>query len=430
MKYIIDFDSTFTQVEALDELVRISLADHPNRNKIFKEIESLTNAAMEGRLSFSESLERRVKLLHANKKHLGQLVKVLKKKVSQSFSRNSDFFRKHHQQVFIVSGGFKEFITPVVATYHIPPENIFANTFLFDFEGNIVGYDKQNPLSEEGGKVKLLRQLNWKDDVFVIGDGYSDFQLKEAGIVKKFFAFTENIERAAVAEKADHVTPSFDEFLYVNKLPMAISYPKNRIKCLLLGKVPKETTEILKAEGYSIRQKSADEVEDKYLRDMGILVAVAGEKLSNKWIDKCARLKVIGYLGNSNGMVDHEYCARRGIVILDDKRNNHYNIQFIPKRVIDFVNTGSTYSSVNFPDIQLFELAGAHRFIHIHENKPGIMARINEVFARHQINILAQYLKTNDYIGYVITDVNAEYDKAVIDDLKKIPHTVKFRMLY
>src|SRR3546814_19995536 len=113
-------------------------------------------------------------------------------------------------------------------------------------------------------------------------------------------------------------------------------------------------------------------------------------------------------------MLDHEYCARRVIVILDDKRNNHYNIQFIPKRVFDFVTTGSTYSSVNFPDIQLFELAGAHRFIHIHENKPGIMARINEVFARHQINILAQYLKTNDYIGYVITDVNAEYDKAEI----------------
>src|SRR3546814_6408358 len=102
MKYIIDFDSTFTQVEALDELVRISLADHPNRNKIFKEIESLTNAAMEGRLSFSESLERRVKLPHANKKHLGPLVKVVKKKVYQSFSRNSDFFRKHHPQVVIV----------------------------------------------------------------------------------------------------------------------------------------------------------------------------------------------------------------------------------------------------------------------------------------------------------------------------------------
>lgn len=430
MKYIIDFDSTFTQVEALDELVRISLENHSEKERIVKEIESLTNAAMEGRLSFTESLEKRVKLLHANKKHLGQLVKVLKKKVSQSFSRNSNFFKKHSEQIFIVSGGFKEFITPVVAAYHILPENIFANTFLFDYEENIVGYDKDNPLSEEGGKVKLLRQLNWKEDVFVIGDGYSDFQLKEAGIVKKFYAFTENIERAAVAEKADHVTPSFDEFLYVNKLPMAISYPKNRIKCLVFGDVPGETLDILKAEGYSVRHKKAAEIEDKYLKDMGILIAADGEKLINKWIEKCNRLKVIGYLGNSSGRIDHEFCARRGIVILDDKRNNRYSGQFIPKRVIDFVNTGSTYFSVNFPDIQLFELAGAHRFIHIHENKPGIMAKINEVFARHHINILAQYLKTNDQIGYVITDVNEEYDKAVINDLKKIPHTVKFRMLY
>ncbi|HYH55483.1 MAG TPA: ACT domain-containing protein, partial [Anseongella sp.] len=366
----------------------------------------------------------------ANKKHLAQLVKVLKKKVSQSFSRNSDFFKKHHEQVYIVSGGFKEFITPVVAAYHILPENIFANTFLFDFEGNIVGYDQSNPLSEEGGKVKLLRHLNWKDDIYVIGDGYSDFQLKEAGIVKKFYAFTENIERAAVAEKADHVTPSFDEFLYVNKLPMALSYPKNRIKCLVLGKCPAETTDILRAEGYSIRQKKAAEAEEKYLEDAGILVAAAGERLSNKWIEKCPRLKAIGYLGNSEGQIDHEYCARRGIVIFDDKRNNRYNSQFIPKRVIDFVNTGSTFFSVNFPDIQLFELAGAHRFIHIHENKPGIMAKINQVFARHNINILAQYLKTSEHIGYVITDVNAEYDKAVINDLKKIEHTVKFRVLY
>src|SRR3546814_16758023 len=132
---------------------------------------------MEGRLSFSESLERRVKLLHANKKHLGQLVKVLKKKVSQSFSRNSDFFRKNHQQVFIVSGGFKEFITPVVATYHIPPENIFTHTFLSALDGNIVGYDKQNPLAEEGGKVTLLRQRNWKEDVLVIGARNKDLNI-------------------------------------------------------------------------------------------------------------------------------------------------------------------------------------------------------------------------------------------------------------
>ena len=224
--FIIDFDSTFTQVEALDELARISLKHHPDRENIYKQIEDLTNASMEGRLSFTQSLENRVKLLQANRDHLKQLVTHLKKKVSTSFSRNTIFFKNHADEVLIVSGGFKEFIIPVVTEYHIKKENIYANTFLFDEEGNIVGYDRENPLSQEGGKVKLLKELNLPGTIYGIGDGYSDFQLKESGMIKKFFAFTENIERKSVAEKADHITPSFDEFLYINKLPRAISYPK------------------------------------------------------------------------------------------------------------------------------------------------------------------------------------------------------------
>ncbi|RYE01591.1 MAG: phosphoserine phosphatase, partial [Sphingobacteriaceae bacterium] len=158
--FIIDFDSTFTQVEALDELVRISLKDHPEREKIYKQIEDLTNASMEGRLSFTESLAQRVKLLQANRSHLDLLVKHLRKKVSASFSRNRQFFKEHNDEVLIVSGGFKEFIIPVVSKYYIKTENIYANTFEFDEQGNIIGYDQTNPLSQEGGKVKLLRELN------------------------------------------------------------------------------------------------------------------------------------------------------------------------------------------------------------------------------------------------------------------------------
>lgn len=427
-RYIIDFDSTFTQVEALDELVKISLKEHPEREGIVQRIGELTRDAMEGRMSFADSLEQRVKLLNANKKHLKELVRVLKKKVSHSFLRNRNFFKKHADEVIIVSGGFKEFITPVVTAYNIKPEHVYANTFLFDYDDNIVGYDKTNPLSEEGGKVKLLRQLNLHGNVYVIGDGYSDFQLKEAGVVKKFFAFTENIERAVVAEKADHVAPSFDEFLYVNKLPMAISYPKNRIKCLIIGDVPADTVRILKGEGYSVRIK--DSFNEKYLKDAGILILAAGETIDDRQVEMADRLKVIGYLGNSMRAVNHELCCRKGIVLFDDRRNNRYSFQFIPKRVIDFINIGSTYFSANFPNIQLFELENAHRFIHIHENKPGIMAKINQVFARHRINILGQYLKTNTQIGYVITDVGHEYDKSIINDLKKIGHTIKFRVLY
>src|ERR1700733_4389149 len=267
--FIIDFDSTFTQVEALDELARISLKNHPDREKIYQQIEDLTNASMEGRLSFTQSLEARVKLLQANREHLKQLITHLKKKVSTSFSRNTIFFKNHADTVLIVSGGFKEFIIPVVTEYHIKKENIYANTFEFDADGNITGYDRGNPLSQEGGKVKLLKELQLPGDIYGIGDGYSDFQLKESGMIKKFFAFTENIERKSVAEKADHITPSFDEFLYLNNFPRAISYPKNRIKCLVVGKIADEALSYLDKEGYNIRERKT--IEEKYLEEAGIL---------------------------------------------------------------------------------------------------------------------------------------------------------------
>ncbi len=389
--YIIDFDSTFTQVEALDELARISLENHPAKNLVYEEIERLTNLAMDGKISFRESLSARVKLLSANRDHLAKLVWVLKKKVSTSFSRNREFFIKNADSVLIVSGGFKEFITPVVIPYHIKRENIYANTFLFDEHGNITGYDDTNPLSEEGGKVKLLRQLQLPGRIYGIGDGYSDFQLKESGLIERFFAFTENIERKSVLEKADHVTPSFDEFLYVNNLPRAISYPKNRILCLVVGDVPDVAVALLAREGFSVRVK--DTFEDKYTRDVGMML-----------------------LGNG--------------VILDDKKGKKRNAEFIPRRMAAFINKGDTDMSRNFPNLMLPKLHNAHRLIHIHRNVPGIMAKINNVFAENEINIVSQFLMTRHDIGYAVTDVETTYGHQLIKQLRQIENTIKFRLLY
>jgi D-3-phosphoglycerate dehydrogenase / 2-oxoglutarate reductase len=426
--FIIDFDSTFTQVEALDELARISLKDHPDREKIYKQIEDLTNASMEGRLSFSESLENRVKLLQANREHLKQLITYLKKKVSRSFSRNTIFFKNHTDEVLIVSGGFKEFITPVVTEYYIKKENIYANTFVFDDDGNIIGYDRQNPLSQEGGKVKLLRQMNLQGDIYGIGDGYSDFQLKESGIIKKFFAFTENIERKSVAEKADHITPSFDEFLYINKLPRAISYPKNRIKCLVIGNIEEDALALMRKEGYNIRVKES--IDGKYLGEAGILFCDENHQPTPEQLENAGRLKVIGIFGKIASRKLAEVACENGIIIFDDPKHNPRNDDFIPRRVMAFMNEGKTHTSCNFPDLQPPRVSNAHRLIHIHENVPGILAKINDVFARHNINIVGEFLVTNPRIGYVITDVESGYDTEVLNELKAIEHTIKFRLLY
>src|SRR3989338_4554015 len=247
--FIIYFDSTLTQVEALEELAAISLKNNKNKEGILKEIKRITDSGMEGKIPITESLEKRIKLLQSNKRHIEKLIKVLKKKISPSFRRNREFFKKYSDKVYIISNGFKEFIVPVVKQLCILEKNIFANIFIFDKEGNITGFDKKSIISGENGKVEQLKQLNLQGEIYVIGDGYTDYLLKESGLITKFFAFTENVEREAIVKKADHVVSSFDELLYVNRLPMSISFPKNRIKVLLLENIHKDAVSILNKEG-------------------------------------------------------------------------------------------------------------------------------------------------------------------------------------
>ncbi len=103
---------------------------------------------------------------------------------------------------------------------------------------------------------------------------------------------------------------------------------------------------------------------------------------------------------------------------------------FVPNNLMKFINTGNTAGSVNFPQLQLPLLENGHRLIHIHKNTPGLLAQLNNILADHKINILGQYLKTNEAIGYVITDINKEYPAKFIDELKSIKGTIKVRVLF
>jgi len=624
-KYVFDFDSTLTRVEALDVLAEMTLQGKSNRDDVIHEIQEITNLGIDGDISFTESLERRIKLLKANKNHLEPLVDELRQKISKSIAANKEFFEKYSDDIYVISCGFKEFIDPIVKEYNVPSERVYANTFKFDEEGNIIGFDEKNVLATHNGKIECLKQLDLEGEVQVIGDGYSDYVMREAGIAHKFFAYTENVHRDKAADNADHVAPNLDEFLFVNDLPRSLSYPKNRIKILLLENVHPAAFDNLSEDGFSVelieQSLSEDELIEK-IKGVHVLGIRSKTRLTPKVIDAANKLLVVGAFCIGTTQIDLDYCKKKGVVVFnapysntrsvvelaigqiimlfrnvfprsteihngdwnktavnskevrgknlgivgygnigkqlsvlaeaigmrvyyydiedrlamgnavkcdtledllnvsdvvslhmdDNKANTNFigereinqmregsmlinlsrgfivDIQalvkaikngklrgaaidvfpqepmsngpfnselqgipnviltphiggsteeaqrniadFVPNKIMYYINSGNTVDAVNFPNIRLPKQNQAHRFLHIHRNVPGIMAKINEVLATYEMNISGQYLSTDSDVGYVITDLDRDYNKEVIKELKKVENTIKFRVLY
>lgn len=102
-------------------------------------------------------------------------------------------------------------------------------------------------------------------------------------------------------------------------------------------------------------------------------------------------------------------------------------------KLLRYSDNGSTLTAVDFPEVALPEHAGKHRLLHIHENRPGMLSQVNDVFTRRRINVASQFLQTNAEIGYVVIDVDAgdRVDtRAVQKELDAIPGTIRTRRLY
>ncbi len=99
-------------------------------------------------------------------------------------------------------------------------------------------------------------------------------------------------------------------------------------------------------------------------------------------------------------------------------------------KLFNYLESGITNGSHTVPAISLPLVQGAHRILHIHNNVPGVLSAINKTLADNQINIVGQYLKTNDDIGYVVLDVNKELSSQAVDLLRDVKETIKVRMLY
>ena len=102
----------------------------------------------------------------------------------------------------------------------------------------------------------------------------------------------------------------------------------------------------------------------------------------------------------------------------------------VAEKLARYSDNGTSISSVNFPEVALPAHEGSHRLLHIHHNVPGIMGAINRVFSENNLNVSAQYLQTNEAIGYVVIDIDAEYSDMALARLAGIEGTIRSRVLF
>jgi D-3-phosphoglycerate dehydrogenase len=209
--YIIDFDSTLVAAESLDGFGELVLAEHPEQESICAELQVLTELGMTGRLPFDASLSARLAMFQAHRDHITEFNDQLADQLSPSAVARSDWFENKREHIYVVSGGFEEFIQPTVARLGIMATHVYANRFVFDADGNIVGYDPARLTAHPGGKAAQVRELGLSRPIIAIGDGSTDLEIRLKGEADAFWAFTETVTRASVVTQADRVLASFME---------------------------------------------------------------------------------------------------------------------------------------------------------------------------------------------------------------------------
>ncbi len=622
---VFDFDSTLVAFETLEALADLSLEGAADAGAVRAEVARLTDAAMAGEVDFGEALRRRLALLPATREHVAALAERAVDRLTPSVRRNLDALRRLDGQVVIVSGGFREVIAPVAEALGVPARQVLCNDLVYDVEGQVTGVDDTNPLSRAGGKAEAIRALGLGRPVVMVGDGWTDAEVKQAGSADRFYAFTEIMRRARVVEAADAEAASLDEVLYAEGLAGRWSYPRSRMRILLLENVHPAAVERLEEAGYSVEiikgaldedglieaiqgvhvlgVRSKTEVSARVMAAADRLLAVAAFCIGTNQIDLQAAaergvavfnapysntrsvvefaigltialmrdvadksaamhrgewrksatgsrelrgktLGIVGYgaigsqlsvlaealgmrvvfhdlserlaLGNarrlrsldqllaesdvvslhvdgrtentaligaaelarmkpgalllnlSRGHVVDEGALAQALgsgriggaaldVFPEEPRTNddpfdsplrglpnviltpHIGgsteeaqeaiAEFAAERLLNYLNRGDTTFCVNLPNVQLAEVAGGHRLLHIHRNQPGVLAEVNRALAAAGLNILGQHLKTDERTGYVITDVDQDYDPEALKALRTVAGTLRFRLL-
>lgn len=204
-----DFDSTVVTKETLDEAISLALAQHPERERLVREVEAITRLGMEGKLDFTESVRQRVAVVTLSKRLLEDTGRAMTEHLTPGMK---DLFAwlEDRAHTYIVSGGFKECVAPTARVLGVPEERTLTNRFLFE-DDRVVGVDETSHLWTAEGKgpaLHAMRALHPDETFIMIGDGMNDYRAYEGGAADVFVGFGGNVVREAVRENAPHFTHS------------------------------------------------------------------------------------------------------------------------------------------------------------------------------------------------------------------------------
>ena len=211
---IFDFDSTFIQVETLDVLAELILKNDAEKSIKLKQISDVTNGAMNGEIDFPTALKNRLQILSITKLNVEHVAQKISNLVSNSIKNNKDFFLSNSDSIWIVSGGFKEIIVPIVKEYGISSERVLANSFIYKND-IVMGCDENNFLFKDKGKILAIENHEISGEKIMIGDGYTDYEVFENGTADHFIYFSENVLRKSVRNLTTLHATSFEDLMQI-----------------------------------------------------------------------------------------------------------------------------------------------------------------------------------------------------------------------
>lgn len=199
-----DCDSTLSAIEGIDELARLAGDD------IFRQVEDLTNQAMNGEIAIEEVFGKRLELIRPTRQQCEEIGRQYIDAIEPTAKETISMLKESGWDCIIISGGFVACIQPLADYLDI--STIEAVPIYFDDSGNYAGFDRDYPTTRNGGKPEILKQVAQKysaERIAMVGDGVSDLETED--FVDQFIGFTRYAARPQIIENSRYLASALSQ---------------------------------------------------------------------------------------------------------------------------------------------------------------------------------------------------------------------------